>query len=251
NAPAPTKRRRLSADTAAAEDTDAGAVACPRRTFPSCIPQDEQFSLFYRRFPVCSYTRHGKRGSGLAGAVWNKARCATDLYTPRFVKGRGTKKVGVCPICCESVKRGGENRKLWFSMKFSAFKCYHMMNVHGIAPASGRPFSPPVEFRTVERDNIGKNEKTHLRQGKCHKCKKWVPVEGIKDVETKVNEIFWWKHAHSCHKGSRIPGEADDFVDDDVLRAALAGELDDDESEDEEADGGGRLTLGLGRVVTY
>ena len=28
-------------------------------------------------------------------------------------------------------------------------------------------------------------------EGKCHKCKKWVPVEGIKDVPSKVKEIFW------------------------------------------------------------
>lgn len=27
-------------------------------------------------------------------------------------------------------------------------------------------------------------------QGKCHKCHKWVNVEGIKDVPTKVRDMF-------------------------------------------------------------
>lgn len=38
----------------------------------------------------------------------------------------------------------------------------------------------------MSRQNPGKLEKTELMEGKCHKCKKWVAVEGIKDVPTKV-----------------------------------------------------------------
>ncbi|KAH8105452.1 hypothetical protein BXZ70DRAFT_527243 [Cristinia sonorae] len=232
------------------EEAQAGPVVYPRRTFPKHVEMDDQFALLYRQFPVCSYTRHGKRGSGLAGTQWNRPRDVFDLYTPRFVKGRGTQKIGVCPICCESVKRGGENKKLRLSMKFSAYN-YHMLNSHGISSTSGTPFSPPLEFRTIERDNVGKGEKSQMRQGKCHKCKKWVPMEGIKDVEAKVKEIFWyapllptvfcddsdfcrWKHAASCHRGSNIPGETNIFVEDDILKAALAGELDDVDDEDEE-----------------
>jgi hypothetical protein len=30
--------------------------------------------------------------------------------------------VGLCPICIEAPERGGEGKKLWLSMKFSAFK---------------------------------------------------------------------------------------------------------------------------------
>ncbi|EIW52808.1 uncharacterized protein TRAVEDRAFT_78296, partial [Trametes versicolor FP-101664 SS1] len=87
----------------------------------------------------------------------------------------------------------------------------------GISPATGRPFSPPLAFRTTARQNPGKLEKTELMEGKCHKCKKWVAVEGIKDVPTKVREIFWWKHAATCHQGSTIEGECDVFVEDEVF----------------------------------
>ena len=56
----------------------------------------------------------------------------------------------------------------------------------GISASTGRPFSPPTAFRTIERTNVGKLEKSELMQGRCHKCKKWVAVEGVKDVPTKV-----------------------------------------------------------------
>ena len=58
------------------------------------------------------------------GGFYNRPRDIYDLYTPRFVKGRGCDKVGLCPICVESVDRGGAGKKLWLSMKFSAFKWY-------------------------------------------------------------------------------------------------------------------------------
>jgi hypothetical protein len=58
------------------------------------------------------------------GGVYNVPRTALDLYTPRFVKGKGTEKVGLCPICVEPPERGGEKKKLWLAMKFSAFKWY-------------------------------------------------------------------------------------------------------------------------------
>jgi hypothetical protein len=56
------------------------------------------------------------------GGTYNPPRSPFDLYTPRFVKGKGTEKVGLCPICVEIPKRGGEGKKLWLAMKFSAFK---------------------------------------------------------------------------------------------------------------------------------
>jgi len=56
----------------------------------------------------------------------------------------------------------------------------------GISASTGKPFSPPTAFRIVRRPNAGKNEKLHIQEGKCHKCSKWVVVEGIKDMESKV-----------------------------------------------------------------
>ncbi len=36
-----------------------------------------------------------------------------------------------------------------------------------------------------------------------------------------MKEIFWWKHAASCHQRSTIPGEKDVFMDDVDYKAAL------------------------------
>ncbi|KAF9474504.1 hypothetical protein BDN70DRAFT_815591 [Pholiota conissans] len=154
------------------------------------------------------------------GGVYNPPRSVLDLYTPRFVKGKGIEKVGLCPICIEPFDRGGEKKKLWLAMKFSAFN-YHMQYAHGICAATGRPFSPPTAFRIIPRQNPGKKEKVRIQQGKCHKCNKWVAVEGIKDMESKVKELHWWKHAAACHQESNLPGECDYFENDHVLATLL------------------------------
>ncbi|KAG7442121.1 uncharacterized protein BT62DRAFT_936477, partial [Guyanagaster necrorhizus] len=76
----------------------------------------ERFPLLYRRFPVSNY-------GGMAGATSNAPREGWgDLYTPRWVKGRGAEKMGLCGICVEPRKRGGEERAVWLGMKFSAYK---------------------------------------------------------------------------------------------------------------------------------
>ncbi|KAH9846023.1 hypothetical protein C2E23DRAFT_879867 [Lenzites betulinus] len=247
------KKQRGPAATARASAAGSGdpttsspddAAIYPNRTFPLSVPIHENFLLFYRRFPVSSVidgdlaTAHRILIPRAQDGIPNPPRDALDLYTPRFVKGRGTSKVGLCPICHESTDRGGEGKKIWLSMKFSAFN-YHMQYAHGISPATGRPFSPPLAFRIVPRPNAGKLEKTKLMEGRCHRCKKWVAIEGIKDVPTKVREIFWWKHAATCHQGSTIEGEGDVFVEDAVYEAVSSmadaeGETDDDEDETEE-----------------
>ncbi|KAE9410757.1 hypothetical protein BT96DRAFT_804807, partial [Gymnopus androsaceus JB14] len=149
------------------------------------------------------------------GGSYNPPRHAFDLYTPRFVKGKGKDKMGVCPICIEDVERGGEGKKLWLAMKFSAYN-YHMQYSHGISASSSYPFSPPIAFRMTSRTAHHKSEKTRIKEGRCHKCLKWVAVEGIKDVEVKVKELFWWKHAATCHASTTIQGETDIFEGDEV-----------------------------------
>jgi hypothetical protein len=56
----------------------------------------------------------------------------------------------------------------------------------GISASTGLPFSPPIAYRQTKRLNVGKKEKSIIQEGKCHKCTKWVAVEGIKDMESKV-----------------------------------------------------------------
>ncbi|KAI0363691.1 hypothetical protein BV20DRAFT_975361 [Pilatotrama ljubarskyi] len=188
--PAAMASKRVSSSTPPSCDSD-GPIHS-QRTFPLSLPIHPDFLLFYRRFPVSSVIdsdladTHKITVPKAPDGIRNAPRDPFDLYTPRLVKGRGTSKVGLCPICHESVGRGGEGKKLWLSMKFSAFN-YHMQYAHGISPATGRPFSPPLAFRVVQRANPGKLEKTQLMEGKCHKCKKWVAIEGIKDVPTKVS----------------------------------------------------------------
>ncbi|KAF8170680.1 hypothetical protein K438DRAFT_1613814, partial [Mycena galopus ATCC 62051] len=77
----------------------------------------------------------------------------------------------------------------------------------GISAASGRPLSPPIDFRVTARQAANKTERAEVKQGKCHKCLSWVAIETVKNVEVKVPELFWWKHAVSCHGGSVLEGE--------------------------------------------
>jgi hypothetical protein len=63
------------------------------------------------------------------GGTYNPPRSAFDLYTPRFVKGRGADKVGLCPICIEPLERGGQNKKIWLAMKYSALKWYAIQHI--------------------------------------------------------------------------------------------------------------------------
>ena len=67
-----------------------------------------------------------------------------------------------------------------------------MQYCHGISPLSKAPFSPPTGFQLTDQPAALKNQKTKILTGKCHKCQKWIPVEGPKEVETKVKEIFWY-----------------------------------------------------------
>ncbi|KAH8111607.1 hypothetical protein DFH11DRAFT_1512777 [Phellopilus nigrolimitatus] len=157
----------------------------------------------------------------LPGGHFNAPRCAEDLYTPRFVRGVGRDKAGLCPICYESKARGGAGKAEWLSMKFSAFN-YHMQYAHGISPTTAQPFSPPIAFRTVARTPNHKNEKAAILEGQCHRCREWAPIEGVKCIEAKLKEIYWWKHAAGCHKGSTIPGEGGAYLKDELAARVIA-----------------------------
>nr|GAT59737.1 predicted protein [Mycena chlorophos] len=220
---APPAKRARTSQTAGGESSSARS-AIANRTFPtSGFSFSADFPRFYRRFPVSTYfcvpdsdcSPFELFGSKDPGGAYGRPRNAYDLYSARFVKGKGVDKVGLCPICVEPVERGGEGSKVWLSMKFSAFN-YHMQYYHGISAVTGQPLSPPVDFRVVDRSAPKKGERTQITEGKCHKCTKWVAVQSIKDVEVKVPELFWWKHAVSCHGGSVLAGEGNVFVEDEV-----------------------------------
>ena len=53
---------------------------------------------------------------------WNAPRDHRDLYTPRYTKGTGSKKIALCPLCYEDPARGGEGRQEWNHTKTSQHK---------------------------------------------------------------------------------------------------------------------------------
>ncbi|KAF8511567.1 hypothetical protein BU17DRAFT_54569, partial [Hysterangium stoloniferum] len=160
------------------------------------------------------YTRRPNNGN------YNPPRDIRDLYTPRYTKGSGGKKIALCPICWEDASRGGEGRQEWNHTKTSQHN-YHMQYYHGISPTHCLPFSPPIAQRIGCVARPQSNEKAELLQGKCHHCDQWIALEGCKVGELKVKELFWWKHAASCHKESRLQGETDFFLEDDAYKRLL------------------------------
>ncbi|KAF8328834.1 uncharacterized protein EI90DRAFT_3290368 [Cantharellus anzutake] len=198
-----------------------------QRTFPSYVSIHPAFPLFYRQFPISSYFAPtdslrkfvfpGDGPSGITRFTFNPPAGPMDLYTPRFVKGSGSEKVGLCPVCVEPVSRGGEGTKVILKTKVSAYN-YHLQYYHGISSKTGAPFSPPVDFRTTPRPGSGAKERKEIIEGLCHKCEKWIPLQGVKNVEVIVKELAWWKHAAFCHKATIIPGERDAFIEDDIYK---------------------------------
>ncbi|SNX86036.1 related to Meiotic expression upregulated protein 26 [Melanopsichium pennsylvanicum] len=221
-----------------------------RRTFPPRWEIRSDFPLLYQRYYVSSsvspevlemllrglnYTNVDdefhefvERAQTVQGN-FNKPRSILDLYTPRFVKGVGAQKVGMCPVCYANGK------VKFFKTKFSAYN-YHLQNFHGISALTGLPFTPPTKFRIKKRPNAKPKERRELVQGHCHSCKKWIDVQGPKETEVKVTEIYWWKHAQACHKKASVPdGVGDYFVENQwfervqsvlVLLGGLQAELD-------------------------
>ncbi|MBW0466433.1 hypothetical protein O181_006148 [Austropuccinia psidii MF-1] len=199
-----------------------------RRYFPPHVPIDLNFPRLYRAFFVSSafgdrepirVQLENQKINILPeppnGNYNSPAHGYLDLYTPRYVKGVGSEKVGLCCICAEPKSRGGENMSLWLKMKVSSYS-YHLSFFHGINNADGLPFSPPVQIRLIQREHVAANEKTDLKEGLCHQCENWIPMEGVKMQEVKVPELFWWKHAKSCHK-SRLQGDCGVHIQDEIF----------------------------------
>ncbi|CAG8533328.1 6396_t:CDS:2 [Diversispora eburnea] len=101
------------------------------------------------------------------------ARFDGDMYTPRWVRGVGKSKEGLCPHC---------EPPRWLKTKISAY-WYHLNYQHGISSITGRPFTQPTSERI--------NKKTGMKEAMCHKCNKWVLNQSPRDKEVLVPEIYW------------------------------------------------------------
>jgi len=127
-----------------------------------------------------------------SGSRVNDTQGPNDLYTPRYIKGIGSSKHGLCPICLF------EKKMAWFNMKFSAY-WYHLQFNHGVSSVTLRPFPIPLEIRIACVDD---EYELPLIEAKCCECLKWVSIVGLKRTWVKVPEIFWWKHIASCQRKS-------------------------------------------------
>ena len=69
---------------------------------------------------------------------------------------------------------------------------HSLRTLTGISSKTGAPFSPPVDFRTTPRPDSGAKERKEIIEGLCHKCDKWIPLQGVKNVEVIVKELAWY-----------------------------------------------------------
>ncbi|KAL9931208.1 hypothetical protein V8E36_009935 [Tilletia maclaganii] len=237
--PAPTAASRTP-------ETPVGRTYAPasseRREFPPGTPIDPSLPLLYQRYYVPSSLEphlwpiifggtkvqnfdeeieaEAQRGTRIPRrAVFREPPSLLNLYAPRYVRGQGMSKEGLCPICWES----GEEK--FYKTKQSAFN-YHLLFAHGISAVTGEPFAPPLEIKTMQRPlkEVRPLEKEYIKVGKCHVCKQFIPIENVKNVDINVPEIVWWplsflrldhrKHANSCHKkGKALDGAHGTFVE--------------------------------------
>ncbi|KAJ1730686.1 hypothetical protein LPJ61_002886, partial [Coemansia biformis] len=109
----------------------------------------------------------------LAGCEPNIIRTPDDMYTPRWIRGIGKGKEGLCPVCFDS------GALIWRRMKCSAY-WYHLNYFHGVSALTGRPFPAPL--------------------GLCGVCGEWVFTDSSRKVAINVPEIYWWKHIQACTK---------------------------------------------------
>lgn len=126
-----------------------------------------------------------------------------DLYTPRWQRGVGDSKEGLCPLCEEEV---------WLRIKQSSY-WYHMNYHHGISATTGKPYDPPADFEVERLARTGVDEAVIRLSGLCSKCHEWVtistkhldederqlacPLEDLIDIPS-VNLMTWYRHSQRC-----------------------------------------------------
>lgn len=94
-----------------------------------------------------------------------------DLYTPRFVRGRGNKREGWCGICKPGRWLVLKNSGYWYDKSFS----------HGIS-ATGTTFDGPSETRRMEGN-------PEVWEGLCRSCGEWIAL-----ISSKKKGIPWFRH---------------------------------------------------------
>lgn len=141
-----------------------------------------------------------------------RLRFPDDLYTPRWVRGRGALREGLCERCSPGT---------WLKIKQSGY-WYHMNFVHGISAASGRMYDSPIKVREASCDTfcgLGSMQAEAL----CSECEKWIPLAHRTQASQSTGNFIkldetdfclpddqlvnansrqlasWWRHAQKCH----------------------------------------------------
>ncbi|KAI9883590.1 MAG: hypothetical protein M1823_004643 [Watsoniomyces obsoletus] len=106
-----------------------------------------------------------------------------DLYTPRWVRGRGNRREGWCGLCQPGRWLVMKNSAFWYDKSFS----------HGISATTGGPFQGPQATRRM-------NGNPDVWEGFCGGCQEWVAL-----VSNKKKGTTWFRHAYKCHASARPP----------------------------------------------
>jgi hypothetical protein len=108
-----------------------------------------------------------------------------DLYTPKWVRGHGSKREGWCGLC----KPGR-----WLVLKNSAF-WYDKSFTHGISAATGVQFQEPQEQRRMDGN-------PDIWEGLCGTCSEWIPL-----VSSKKKGTTWFRHSYKVSASSTSRGQ--------------------------------------------
>lgn len=141
------------------------------------------FHPYQRKFAKTSIQNHPL---GHCQMQLRERRSDSDFYSPVWIRGRGTEREGLCPLCEPPV---------WLKIKQSAY-WYHMNFFHGISATTGRPYKRPLSYRYPAKQV----------EGHCGKCLKWILLtteytgdRTVEAVEQSVCFSAWFKHAQKCH----------------------------------------------------
>lgn len=105
-------------------------------------------------------------------------RSVDDLYTPQWVRNRGTQREGWCGWC-----------QSWHTLRDSTY-WYHMHYSHGISQANGSRLPHPAGFRAFCDSNEW--------EVKCGRCAKWMPLPPRDKWPT-----VYFRHTYKCYYKSR------------------------------------------------
>lgn len=160
------------------------------------------------------------RGFKKIAATFKEPETLFDLYSPRYTRGIGSNKEGLCPICYE------EGHSIWLKTKTSQYN-YHLTVQHGISAKTFLPMDPPIAYQIKAIKYVLNGErKDWMLQGKCHACGRYIDMESVRDGGVNVPEIYFWKHAKQCHQRSaRLEGTGGTFVEDELYHRAVRYEL--------------------------